>query len=80
MNGAIRSSLKALQLPRPYSLEIHSDMSKQLVNLSDAVRDMRNEITFTSLKPDDVEQLRNILQAVIRHMAQNINHLFPHEY
>ena len=55
-------------------------MSKQLVNLSDAVRDMRNEITFTSLKPDDVEQLRNILQAVIRHMAQNINHLFPHEY
>lgn len=54
-------------------------MSKQLVNLSDAVRDMRNEITLTSLKPDHVEQLRNILQAVIRHMVQNINHLLPQE-
>jgi len=62
----MESALRALVLPRVYSLEIHSNMGKQLVNLSDAVRDMRNEITITSLNPADVEQLRNLLQSVIR--------------
>jgi hypothetical protein len=70
LNNAMCSAVKALELPRAYSLEIHTNMSKQIVNLSDAVRDMRNEITFSSLKPDDVEQLRNILQEVIRHVCK----------
>ncbi|KAF8534386.1 hypothetical protein BDD12DRAFT_988808 [Trichophaea hybrida] len=78
LNNAMCSAVKALELPRAYSLEIHSNMSKQLVSLSDAVRDMRNEITFSSLKPDDIEQLRNILQEVIRHVLEGASIVLNH--
>jgi hypothetical protein len=56
-------------------------MSEQIVKLSDAVRDMRNEVTFTSLKPSDAEQLRNLLQSVIRHIMaiKPETSLFDHE-
>lgn len=53
-------------VPRLYSPEIYRNMSLQLVNLSEAVRDMRSEIIFSSLKPGDALYLRNLLQAVIR--------------
>ncbi|KAI5788130.1 hypothetical protein FPQ18DRAFT_53957 [Pyronema domesticum] len=66
LNNAMKSASEALELPRSYSLEIHSNMSKQLVTLSDAVRDMRNEIIYSSLHPEDAEELRNILQEIIR--------------
>ncbi|KAI5800085.1 hypothetical protein EDC01DRAFT_534020 [Geopyxis carbonaria] len=66
LHNATQSALEALVLPRNYSLEIHSNMGAQLVNLSDAVRDMRNEVTITTISPDDVEQLRNKFQAMIR--------------
>jgi hypothetical protein len=65
LHKAISSSLEALILPRAYSLEIHRNMSEQLVKLSDCVRDMRLEIVYTPLKPDDVEKLQNLLQAAI---------------
>lgn len=68
LHNAMESALKALVLPRKASLEIHSKMGEQIVSLSDAVRDMRNEITFSALRPDDAEQLRNLLQSVIRHI------------
>ncbi|KAA8909151.1 hypothetical protein FN846DRAFT_627486 [Sphaerosporella brunnea] len=82
LHNAIDSALKALELPRPYSLEVHSNMSKQIVKLSDAVRDMRNEITFTSLRPADVDQLRILLQSVIRHIMaiKPGTSLFIHEH
>jgi hypothetical protein len=56
-------------------------MSEQIVKLSDAVRDMRNEITFTALKPSDAEQLRNLLQSVIKHIMaiKPETSLFVHE-
>jgi hypothetical protein len=62
----MHSALDALELPRAASLEIHSNMGKQLVDLSDAVRDMKNEVTFMPLKPDLFPELRNLLQSVIR--------------
>lgn len=63
---ALLSALEGLVVPRPYSPEIYRNMSLQLVNLSEAVRDMRSEIIFSSLKPGDALYLRNLLQAVIR--------------
>lgn len=66
LHKALLSALEGLVLPRPYSPETHRNMSLQLVNLSEAVRDMRSEIILSSLKPDDAEQLRNLLQAAIR--------------
>ena len=53
-------------MPRPFSLAIHQTMNLQLVNLSEAIRDMRGEIVISYLKPDDATQLRNLIQAVIR--------------
>lgn len=41
-------------------------MSAQLVNLSETVRDMRNEVCICRISPDDAEQLRNMLQELIR--------------
>lgn len=81
LHDSMESALRALVLPRTYSLEIHSNMSKQLVNLSDAVRDMRNEATITALEPADVEQLRNLLQSVIRQIMaiKPETSLFDHE-
>lgn len=63
---ALLSALEGLVLPRPYSPETHRNMSLQLVNLSEAVRDMRSEIIFSSLEPADALDLRNLLQAAIR--------------
>ncbi|KAL7276352.1 Zinc finger protein [Rhizina undulata] len=68
LHNAIQASLEGLVLPRPYSPEVRRNMSLQLVNLSEAVRDMKIEITYSFLKPEDVEQLRNLLQAVIKDM------------
>lgn len=66
LHGALLSALEGLVVPRPYSPEIYRNMSLQLVNLSEAVRDMRSEIVLSSLKPEDTLYLRNLLQAVIR--------------
>jgi uncharacterized membrane protein len=74
LNNAMKSASEALELPRSYSLEIHSNMSKQLVTLSDAVRDMRNEVIYSSLQPEDAEELRNILQEIIRYSLIPLPH------
>jgi hypothetical protein len=41
-------------------------MSAQMVNLSETVRDMKNEICICRISPSDAEKLRNAFQAVIR--------------
>lgn len=66
LHKALLSALEGLVVPRPYSPETYRNMSLQLVNLSEAVRDMRSEIVLSSLKPGDALCLRNLLQAVIR--------------
>lgn len=68
IHNALESSIRALELPRPYSVESRSDMSAQLVHISEAVRHMRNELIYTSLSPSDAWELRNILQSVIREL------------
>lgn len=66
LHKALVSAQEGLVLPRPYSPETHRNMSLQLVNLSEVVRDMRSEIIFSSLKSEDALHLRNLLQAAIR--------------
>ncbi|PWW76035.1 hypothetical protein C7212DRAFT_195184 [Tuber magnatum] len=66
LHKAVISAMGGLVLPRPYSPATHQSMNLQLVNLSEAIRDMRGEIVISYLRPDDAEQLRNLMQAVIR--------------
>ncbi|RPA99290.1 hypothetical protein L873DRAFT_915094 [Choiromyces venosus 120613-1] len=66
LHKAVISAMEGLVLPRPYSPATHQNMNHQLVNLSEAIRDMRGEIVISYLRPDDAEQLRNLMQAVIR--------------
>lgn len=66
LHKAVMSAMEGLVLPRPYSPAAHRNMNLQLVNLSEAIRDMRGEIVISYLRPDSAEQLRNLMQAVIR--------------
>ena len=66
LHNAIGLSIEALVLPRKYSLKLHTSMSAQVVELSETVRDMRNEICLCRISPFDAEKLRNAFQAVIR--------------
>ncbi|KAG0135411.1 hypothetical protein HOY82DRAFT_536830 [Tuber indicum] len=66
LHRALISAVEGLVLPRPYSPAAHQNMNLQLVYLSEAIRDMRGEIVISYLRPDNAEQLRNLMQAVIR--------------
>lgn len=66
LHNALLSSLESLDLPREPTLDIHRNLNMQLVYLSEAFRDMRMEIIISRYIPDDIRQLRNTLQAIIR--------------
>ncbi|KAF8422071.1 Fusaric acid resistance protein-like-domain-containing protein [Tirmania nivea] len=66
LHNALISALEGLRLPREPSPEMRRDLNMQLVNLSEAFRDMRMELTISKWVPFDIAQLRNILQAIIR--------------
>ena len=66
LHTAVMSAMEGLVLPRSYSPATHQNMNLQLVNLSEAIRDMRGEIVISYLRPDSAEKLRNLMQAVIR--------------
>lgn len=66
MHNAIGATKKSLVIPRTPSSSQRRQMTLQLVNLSEAARDLRLEISCFSIKPHDLEQLRNLLQAVVR--------------
>ncbi|RPB28446.1 hypothetical protein L211DRAFT_833409 [Terfezia boudieri ATCC MYA-4762] len=66
LHNALISALEGLRLPREPSPEMRRDLNMQLVNLSEAFRDMRMELTISRWAPFDISQLRNTLQATIR--------------
>ena len=66
MHNALISSIDGLVLPRAPSPEVDQNWNVQLVNLSEAFRDMRMEITISRLRQEDIFHLRNIMQAIIR--------------
>ncbi|KAL6873005.1 hypothetical protein J3F83DRAFT_713461 [Trichoderma novae-zelandiae] len=60
--------LDAIVIPRPRDTRLRRDLVRSFVDLSTAHRDMRTSLTITRFKPDDVRDLRNLMQAVIRCM------------
>ncbi|TWU73050.1 hypothetical protein ED733_002602 [Metarhizium rileyi] len=53
-------------LDQPGGIRQRRQLADAFVNLSEAYRDMRINITVSRFRPDDVEKLRNKMQAVIR--------------
>lgn len=66
LHNALISALEGLRLPREPSSEMRRNLNMQLVNLSEAFRDMQMELTISRWVPSDIAQLRNTLQATIR--------------
>ena len=58
--------MDGLVIPRSDSPADRLDLNMRLVNLSEAYRDMRSEITLSSFLPDDVCYLRNTLQSIMK--------------
>jgi len=69
LHNALISALEGLRLPREPPSEMRRDLNMQLVNLSEAFRDMRMELTISRWVPFDIAQLRNTLQAIIRDLT-----------
>ncbi|KAF3939479.1 hypothetical protein ABW19_dt0205772 [Dactylella cylindrospora] len=66
LHMAFRAAIGGLELPRPETARRHNQMSKETVEMSVAVRDFRSEVTFSKISPEDLTELRNSLQAVMR--------------
>lgn len=56
----------ALIIPQPRDTRLRRRLARSFVNLSQAYRDLRLDITVTRFRPDDFGELRNLLQATIR--------------
>jgi Fusaric acid resistance protein-like/Putative ER transporter, 6TM, N-terminal len=56
----------ALQLPRKDEADTRKRLASAFVNLSDAVRDFTIDFSITRFYPDDIKEVRNLGQAVIR--------------
>ncbi|KAF3080704.1 hypothetical protein TWF569_002263 [Orbilia oligospora] len=66
LHKALDAAIGGLELPRPSTARQREKMSKETVEMSIAVRDFRSEITLSKISPEDMTDLRNNLQAVIR--------------
>ncbi|KAH0601692.1 hypothetical protein MHUMG1_00571 [Metarhizium humberi] len=67
LHQAFGTMQEALDLSdQPCGMRPRRRLADAFVNLSEAYRDMRINITVSRFRPDDVEQLRNKMQAVIR--------------
>ncbi|KAK6531387.1 hypothetical protein TWF281_008193 [Arthrobotrys megalospora] len=66
LHNAFEAAIGGLELPRPSTARQREKMSKETVEMSIAVRDFRSEITLSKISPNDMTELRNNLQAVIR--------------
>ncbi|KAL7928518.1 hypothetical protein V8C35DRAFT_317942 [Trichoderma chlorosporum] len=58
--------LEAIVIPRPRDTRFRRSLVRAFVDLSAANREMQSSLTITRFKPNDVRDLRNIMQAVIR--------------
>ncbi|CAG9943888.1 unnamed protein product [Clonostachys rosea f. rosea IK726] len=56
----------ALEIPSPRDNGRQRRLAQSYVDLSQAHRDLRLDLTITRFRPDDVEDLRNLMQGVIR--------------
>ncbi|KAG6001899.1 hypothetical protein E4U43_001220 [Claviceps pusilla] len=66
---ALHESLHIMQKslePKEHSAMNRRRLAAMFVNISEACRDVRTSLTISRFQPDQVEQLRNHMQAVIR--------------
>jgi Fusaric acid resistance protein-like/Putative ER transporter, 6TM, N-terminal len=56
----------ALVIPKPRDVRLRRTLAKMYVELSVAYRDLRIDLSITRFRPDDIGDLRNLMQAVIR--------------
>ena len=66
LRDAHKAMQEALVIPRLKDKRVRRGLSRAFVDLSSAYRDMRIDITITRFVPDDVQEIRNLMQAVIR--------------
>ncbi|KAF4945454.1 hypothetical protein FGADI_11956 [Fusarium gaditjirri] len=57
---------ESLIIPRPRDTELRRRLAKTFMDMSLAYRDMRIDITITRFRPNDVRELRNSVQGVVR--------------
>ncbi|KAM3558943.1 hypothetical protein MY1884_003725 [Beauveria asiatica] len=58
--------LQALKAPHTGDARLRRQLSKSFVDLSEAYRDMAIDSTISRFQPEDVLELRNLMQAVLR--------------
>ncbi|SPO05040.1 related to BRE4 Protein involved in endocytosis [Cephalotrichum gorgonifer] len=58
--------LDGLAVPRPRGYEMRQQLAQTFFDLSTACRDMRLDITVSRFRTDDVAELRNLMQGVVR--------------
>ncbi|KAM3520153.1 hypothetical protein NHJ13051_007027 [Beauveria bassiana] len=58
--------LQALKAPHTRDARLRRQLSKSFVDLSEAYRDMAIDSTISRFRPEDVLELRNLMQAVLR--------------
>ncbi|OAQ82216.1 Brefeldin A-sensitivity protein 4 [Purpureocillium lilacinum] len=66
LHKAFEAMQEALVIPRPRDNRLRRRLAKIFVDLSTAARDLKLDISITRFRPDDVSDLRNLMQAVIR--------------
>lgn len=66
MHKSIESILKGLVFPRENTSSLKRELAFQFVMLSTAVREFTVEFAVSRYRPDDIREVRNLLQAIIR--------------
>ncbi|KAM3503455.1 hypothetical protein MY11210_008710 [Beauveria gryllotalpidicola] len=66
LHQSFQLMLQALEAPRTRDIRLRRQLSKSFVDLSEAYRDMVIDSTISRFQPEDVLELRNLMQAVLR--------------
>ncbi|KAJ3494347.1 hypothetical protein NLG97_g4141 [Lecanicillium saksenae] len=66
LHESLQLMQEALQIPHARDARLRRQLSKCFVDLSEAYRDMVIDSTLSRFQPDDVLELRNSMQAVLR--------------
>lgn len=66
LHDSLNTMQQSLSLPQEDPIRIHRLLAMAFVNLSQAQRDFSIDFSLSRFDPDDVRDLRNLMQAVIR--------------
>ncbi|KAF9770906.1 hypothetical protein IL306_011478 [Fusarium sp. DS 682] len=66
IDKALNTMQESLVIPQPRDTRLRRRLAKTFMDMSLAYRDMRIDITVTRFRPNDVRELRNSVQGVVR--------------